>query len=50
MIVQYVLMKDPNKPVVRIYSVPDSTFEEDDDDDEEEGEDEEGGEGGAEER
>jgi len=49
MIVQYVLMKDPNKPVVRIYSVPDSTFEEDDED-EEEGEDEEGGEGGAEER
>jgi translation initiation factor 3 subunit D len=40
-------MKDPNKPVVRIYSVPDSTFE---DDDEEEEEDEEGGEGGAEER
>jgi translation initiation factor 3 subunit D len=31
---KYVLMKDPNKPVVRLYSVPQDTFEEDDDDDE----------------
>lgn len=28
---KYVLMKDPNKPVVRLYSVPQDTFEEDDD-------------------
>lgn len=34
---KYVLMKDPNKPVMRIYAVPANTFEEDsseeDDDD-----------------
>ncbi|KAJ0404347.1 hypothetical protein P43SY_001467 [Pythium insidiosum] len=36
---KYVIMKDPNKPVVRIYSVPANTFEEDDgeDDDESDG-------------
>lgn len=28
---KYVIMKDPNKPVVRLYSVPQNTFEEDDD-------------------
>lgn len=28
---KYVLMKDPNKPVVRLYSVPQDTFDEDDD-------------------
>lgn len=26
---KYVLVKDPNKPVLRLYSVPDHTFEED---------------------
>ncbi len=40
---KYVLMKDPNKPVVRIYSVPAHTFEDDDDGDEHE-EDEDGAE------
>jgi translation initiation factor 3 subunit D len=34
---KYVLMKDPNKSVVRIYSVPKNTFEDDEEDDEEEG-------------
>eukprot|EP00614_Pseudopedinella_elastica_P002345 CAMPEP_0172592234 /NCGR_PEP_ID=MMETSP1068-20121228/11135_1 /TAXON_ID=35684 /ORGANISM="Pseudopedinella elastica, Strain CCMP716" /LENGTH=450 /DNA_ID=CAMNT_0013389115 /DNA_START=1 /DNA_END=1353 /DNA_ORIENTATION=+ len=40
---KYVLMRDPNKPVVRIYSVPPNTFEEDyeeEEEDEEEGDDE----------
>ncbi|KAF0684753.1 Aste57867_23268 [Aphanomyces stellatus] len=39
---KYVMMKDPNKPVVRIYSVPLNTFEDenDGDDDEEEEDDE----------
>lgn len=35
---KYLIMKDPNKPVVRLYDIPDNTFEtdvEDDDDDEE---------------
>jgi translation initiation factor 3 subunit D len=27
---KYVLVKDPNKPVLRLYSVPQHTFEEDD--------------------
>ncbi|ETW01026.1 hypothetical protein H310_06660 [Aphanomyces invadans] len=40
---KYVMMKDPNKPVVRIYSVPLNTFEDevadDDEDDEEDDED-----------
>jgi translation initiation factor 3 subunit D len=40
---KYVLMKDPNKPIVRIYSVPQSTFEEDDEDDEDGGDDDEDG-------
>lgn len=44
---KYVIMKDPNKPVVRIYSVPQETFEEDY---EEEGEEDEEDEEGAEER
>ncbi|KAL8593246.1 hypothetical protein ACOMHN_009900 [Nucella lapillus] len=30
---KYLIMKDPNKPVVRIYDIPDHTFESDDDDD-----------------
>ena len=28
---KYVLVKDPNKPLIRLYDVPMSTFEEDDD-------------------
>ena len=40
---KYVIMRDPNRAVVRIYGVPMETFEEsdeeDDDDDEDEGED-----------
>ncbi|CAM9452503.1 unnamed protein product, partial [Choristocarpus tenellus] len=35
---KYVMMKDPNKQVVRVYSVPMSTFESDEDDDEDDGE------------
>jgi len=27
---KFVLVKDPNKPVIRLYSVPASTFEEED--------------------
>merc|ERR1719162_2590125 len=41
---KYVIMKDPNKAVVRIYSVPIDTFEEDEEDEEEE---EEGDDRGA---
>jgi translation initiation factor 3 subunit D len=26
---KYVLVKDPNKPVLRLYSVPENTFDED---------------------
>lgn len=38
------MVRDPNKPVVRIYNVPPETFESDDDDDEEEdGDDKDGG-------
>lgn len=39
---KYLIMKDPNKPVVRIYNIPDNTFEsdEDDDDDDDDGDDE----------
>ncbi|KAG0238005.1 hypothetical protein BGW41_008270 [Actinomortierella wolfii] len=33
---KYVLVKDPNKPLIRLYSVPKSTFEEQENDDEEE--------------
>lgn len=28
---KYVLVKDPNKPTIRLYSVPRDTFEEDED-------------------
>lgn len=28
---KYLLLKDPNKPVLRLYQVPDSTFEEESD-------------------
>jgi len=39
---KYLIMKDPNKPVVRIYDIPDHTFdsEDDDDDDDDDSEDE----------
>ncbi|GFS41868.1 eukaryotic translation initiation factor 3 subunit D [Nephila pilipes] len=42
---KYLLMKDPNKPVIRLYDIPDNTFETEDEDDDE-GDDElnEGGE------
>lgn len=33
---KYVLMREPNRPVVRLYSVPPGTFEDEDDGDEEE--------------
>eukprot|EP00540_Astrosyne_radiata_P003661 CAMPEP_0116847568 /NCGR_PEP_ID=MMETSP0418-20121206/14507_1 /TAXON_ID=1158023 /ORGANISM="Astrosyne radiata, Strain 13vi08-1A" /LENGTH=484 /DNA_ID=CAMNT_0004479029 /DNA_START=94 /DNA_END=1548 /DNA_ORIENTATION=+ len=33
---KYVLMRDPNKPLLTLYKVPANTFEEDDDDEEEE--------------
>jgi translation initiation factor 3 subunit D len=32
--VKYVLVKDPNKPLLRLYEVPVSTFEEGEDDEE----------------
>ncbi|OQS05630.1 eukaryotic translation initiation factor 3 [Thraustotheca clavata] len=35
---KYVMMKDPNKPVVRIYSVPLNTFDDEDEDDDEDDE------------
>merc|ERR1719193_932695 len=38
---KYLIMKDPNKPVIRIYDIPDDTFESDDDEEEEEEEEEE---------
>jgi len=39
---KYLIMKDPNKPVIRIYDIPDDTFDSDNDDfDEEDDEDEE---------
>lgn len=31
---KYVLVKDPNKPMLRLYNVPQSTFENDDDEEE----------------
>ena len=54
---KYVIMRDPNRAIVRIYGVPPGTFEEDsegsdEDDDEDDsgsGNEEEGGEGGGEE-
>ena len=30
---KYVLVKDPNKPTIRLYQVPQNTFEEDEGDD-----------------
>merc|ERR1719423_409908 len=38
---KYLIMKDPNKPMIRIYDIPDDTFESDDDDDDDEDEEEE---------
>lgn len=38
---KYVMLKDPNKPVIRIFSVPADTFVAEEDEDEEEGDDEE---------
>lgn len=39
---KYLIMKDPNKPTIRIYKIPASTFESDDDEEEEdEGDDDE---------
>merc|ERR1719440_2540697 len=40
---KYVLMKDPNKATVRLYSVPPNTFEEDEEEEVTEGDEEEGG-------
>ncbi|XP_065174819.1 eukaryotic translation initiation factor 3 subunit D-like [Sycon ciliatum] len=37
---KYLIVKDPNKPVMRIYSIPQNTFESDDDDEEEDSEEE----------
>jgi len=31
---KYLIMKDPNKPVVRLYNIPNNSFESDEDDDE----------------
>ena len=33
---KYLIVKDPNKPVIRLYDIPDSTFESDEESDEEE--------------
>lgn len=33
---KYVLLKDPNKPMLRLYSVPQSTFEDDEEDEDDE--------------
>jgi len=38
---KYVLMREPNRPVVRLFSVPPGTFEDEDDDDDDEEEEEE---------
>lgn len=45
---KYVIMRDPNKAIVRIYGVPVGTFEEDDEDSDEEDEEESGDEDGEE--
>jgi translation initiation factor 3 subunit D len=31
---KYLIVKDPNKPVLRLYDIPDNTFESDEDSDE----------------
>ncbi|GAB1600484.1 eukaryotic translation initiation factor 3 subunit D-like [Argonauta hians] len=38
---KYLIMKDPNKSVIRIYDIPDNTFETDDEEEEEEDDEEE---------
>ncbi|XP_064617804.1 eukaryotic translation initiation factor 3 subunit D-like [Liolophura sinensis] len=38
---KYLIMKDPNKPMIRIYDIPDDTFETDEDDDSDSSEEEE---------
>jgi len=30
---KYLIMKDPNKPIIRLYDIPDNTFDSDDSDD-----------------
>uniref|UniRef100_A0A8B9WYF6 Eukaryotic translation initiation factor 3 subunit D n=1 Tax=Bos mutus grunniens TaxID=30521 RepID=A0A8B9WYF6_BOSMU len=40
---KYLILKDPNKQVIRVYSLPDGTFSSDEDDEEEEEEEEEEG-------
>jgi len=42
---KYIMIKDPNKAIVRIYNVPPDTFESDDDDDDEDEDDD--GKGGG---
>lgn len=42
-----VLLKDPNKPILRLYKVPDDAFESDDEDEGEDADDEQEGEGGV---
>jgi translation initiation factor 3 subunit D len=42
---KYLLMKDPNKPMVRLYDVPDDTFASDNEEDGEGAEGDEDGEG-----
>ena len=39
---KYVIMRDPNRAIVRIFGVPMSTFEEDDDEDDDDEEDVDG--------
>lgn len=40
---KYLILKDPNKQVIRIYSLPDGTFSSDEDEEDEEEEEEEEG-------
>jgi len=40
---KYLILKDPNKQVIRVYSLPDGTFSSDEEDEEEEEEEEEEG-------
>ena len=40
---KYLILKDPNKQVIRVYSLPDGTFSSDEDDDDDEEEEEEEG-------
>ena len=38
---KYLILKDPNKPVLLLYDIPDHTFETDDEEDSEDDEDDE---------